>query len=222
MPKKQEKNKITETRKQEISKGVQYRILDLDIESRAVEGENQDKNTLVGYASVFDIETQIGSYFREKIEKGAFARAISDGHDVRALIDHDPSKILGRTKANTLKLSEDNIGLKVEIDLPKTHLAHDIRESVARGDVNQMSIGFVVKEEKWDYEPDVPLRTISDVDLFDVSVVTYPAFEDTEVSLRSAIKAFEEIEKPKPLKKGFPQFRRAKLNLLSRARRHNK
>jgi len=210
------------TKKQENKTEIAKRFLTGTIEMRAEAGDEfqAESNILIGYASVFGIEAEIGGYFREKIQKGAFSRAINESQDVRALVDHEPSKILGRTKAKTLSLREDEKGLAVEIQLPDTTLAKDIRESIKRGDISQMSIGFIVRQEEWDYKQEVPLRTISDVDLFDVSVVTYPAFEDTEISLRNAQEAFKESKESQPLKKGFPKILRVKLDLLDKARRH--
>ena len=105
----------------------------------------------------------------------------------RALVDHDPSKILGRVKSGTLELVEDKRGLRVKINPPDTQVGRDIVESIRRGDVDQMSFAFVTREDKWesDEEGNTILRELLDVDLFDVSPVTFPAYPDTTVAVRS-------------------------------------
>ena len=153
----------------------------------AVEKRAEGESILTGYAAVFNARTTIAGYFEEEIAPGAFVEAIRRD-DVRALIDHDPTKILGRNTAGTLRLSEDDRGLRFEVDLPETSLAADLRTSMKRGDINQASFAFAVKREEWSDRGDkaLPLRRILEVGpLFDVSVVTYPAYEQTEAALRS-------------------------------------
>jgi HK97 family phage prohead protease len=142
-----------------------------------------ETRTIGGYAAVFNSETMIGDFFREMIAPGAFAETIKG--DVRALFDHDSGVVLGRTKAGTLRLSEDDKGLNVEIDLPDTQAARDLVASMERGDIDGMSFGFRVLRQEWDESSDVALRIIREVELFEVSVVTFPAYDDTEVALRS-------------------------------------
>ena len=152
-------------------------------ELRSIDGEESPK--IRGYAAIFDKRADLG-YFTESVAKGAFTRTLQEGADVRALVDHEPSKILGRNKAGTLEVREDATGLYIEIDPPNTQLGKDVVESIKRGDLSQMSFGFRVKKQEWEeVEDEKSHRTLTDVDLFDVSVVTYPAYEDTEVSVRS-------------------------------------
>lgn len=140
---------------------------------------------LSGHAAVFGVEAEIGGYFRELMEPGAFRDAI-ERDDVRALFNHDSNFILGRNRAGTLRMSEDNVGLLVDIDLPDAATIRDLVVApVERGDVSGMSIAFVVLREEWDFSSDVPLRSIREVELYDVSVVTFPAYEQTDVALRS-------------------------------------
>lgn len=141
--------------------------------------------TLVGYAAVFNSPAMIGDFFEERIAPGAFSAAIGRD-DVRALINHDDELILGRTKSGTLRLSEDATGLLCEIDPPDTSYANDLIESMRRGDIDQMSFGFRATKEQWDETGPVLKRTILEVELFDVSPVTFPAYESTEIALRSA------------------------------------
>lgn len=142
-----------------------------------------NSRTIAGYAAVFNSVADIGGAFREQIAPGAFAKSLSD--DVRALFDHDTGHVLGRTKSGTLRLAEDARGLAVEIDLPDTQTGRDLRESMARGDIDGMSFGFRVTKQDWDETGEIPLRTIRELELFEVSVVTFPAYADTEVALRS-------------------------------------
>ena len=143
-------------------------------------------NTIYGYAAVFNSTTDLG-YFEERIKPGAFGRAIKEQQDVRALWNHDANYVLGRTKSGTLRLAEDNIGLRIEIDPPDTQTARDLVASIRRGDVDQMSFAFVPVRESWTERKDMlPLRELEDLDLFDVSPVTYPAYEATSVGMRSA------------------------------------
>lgn len=143
-----------------------------------------------GYAAVFDSETVIGGRdwgFREKIARGAFAEAIKTS-DVRALFNHDEEYVLGRVKSGTLRLAEDDRGLKVEIDPPDTQDARDLIKRMQRGDIDQMSFAFTMEGgvQTWDESGDMPLRIIERVgDLLDVSVVTYPAYPETEAAARS-------------------------------------
>ena len=139
---------------------------------------------VTGYAAVFDSPAMIDDFMKEVIAPGAFATSIASG-DVRALIDHDPRLVIGRTRAGTLTLAEDTKGLRVEITLPKTQVARDLAESMRRGDIDQMSFGFYTKKDAWDHTTTPPTRTLREVELFDVSVVTFPAYDDTSAALRS-------------------------------------
>lgn len=140
-----------------------------------------------GYAALFNSETEIGGYFKERIAPGAFTGALEA--DVRALIDHDTGRVIGRTAAGTLRLSEDERGLFVEIDLPDTTDGRDLAVQLERGDITGMSFGFRVTKEEWDETGDMPVRTIKAVDLYEVSAVAFPAYADTEIALRSLEKA---------------------------------
>jgi len=156
-----------------------------------VERRADNKPVLVGHAAVFDKLSVPLWGFREKVAKGAFGKSIGRGDDVKALIDHDSSLILGRSKARTLKLKEDDEGLAVEIFPPDTQVGRDAVTSVERGDLDQMSFGFRTVKDQWDRsDADHPIRTLIEVDLFDVSIVAFPAYPDTDVALRG-LKAFE-------------------------------
>lgn len=159
--------------------------------------ESEDSATVSGYAAVFNKDTVIGGGgwgFRERIAPGAFDEAITRD-DVRALFNHDPNILLGRNVSGTLRLSVDKRGLKYEIDMPDTQAANDVRTLIKRGDVSGSSFAFRVEEdgEEWDEEPmkkgQLPVRTITRAELFDVSPVTYPAYPQTSVSARSKAQA---------------------------------
>ena len=142
---------------------------------------------LVGYAAVFGEATDIGGMFREKIERGAFLAAIKTS-DIHALFNHDENLVLGRAKAGTLRVSEDQHGLKVEIDPPDTQDVRDLLVKMKRGDIDQMSFAFTMLGgvQEWDDSAEPPIRTIKKVgELYDVSVVTRGAYPTTEVAVRS-------------------------------------
>ncbi len=122
---------------------------------------------------------------RDEIAPGAFRDAI-DKSDVRALVNHEPSFVLGRKKTGTLKLWEDERGLAIDIDPPETQWANDLLVSIGRGDIDQMSFGFTVGEDRWEEIEGETRRTILRVDeLFDVSPVTFPAYPETDAVLRA-------------------------------------
>lgn len=161
--------------------------------------ENRDSAPLImGYAAKFDslshVLSEEGRTFRERIALGAFD-GVLEVCDCRALIDHNPEKVLGRNKSGTLRLFQDEIGLRVEIDPANTSYAADLMACMERGDIDQMSFGFKVAGDSWSDGEDYPVRTIESIeDLFDVSVVTYPAYEETSAALRS----LEAWERSKP------------------------
>lgn len=151
----------------------------LGVETRAAD----EKRTLVGYAAVFNSEADIGGWWIETIAPGAFTETITG--DVRALVDHDHGRVIGRTKSGTLRLSEDAKGLRIEVDVPDTTDGNDLWTLVERGDISGMSFGFRVTKQEWDETVDPPRRTIQKVDLMEVSAVAWPAFDDTEIGKRS-------------------------------------
>lgn len=137
-----------------------------------------------GYAAVFNQETDIGGYFREVIAPGAFADAIQRD-DVVFLINHDGLP-LARTRSGTLKLEEDDHGLRIDTVLdPEDPDVRSIVGKMKRGDLDKMSFAFIPTRQEWDDSEEVPLRTIQEASLFDVSIVTSPAYEGTEIGLRS-------------------------------------
>lgn len=169
-----------------------------DEERRIVIGElravmDGDKPTKIcGHAAKFDSLSEDLGGFRERIAPGAFAKTIQSG-DVRALWNHDANIVLGRNKSGTLRMSEDSAGLYYECDAPDTQLVRDmVMSPIARGDVNQCSFGFRTIEDKWAKVDGEWLRTLLEVELFDVSPVTYPAYASTDVAVRSLAQVRQE------------------------------
>lgn len=165
------------------------------IDGLKIERRDGEPAKIVGHAAVFNSLSEDLGGFRETILPGAFADAIGRD-DVRALINHDSNLILGRNRAGTLTLSEDSQGLYIEISPPDTSYARDLMVSMERGDINQMSFGFSVAPggASWGETTDgVYVRTLSKCNLFDVSPVTYPAYTQTDVALRS-LSEFREAE----------------------------
>lgn len=168
--------------------------VDMKVEKRA-----DEKPRIRGHAAMFNILSQDLGGFREQIVPGAFAEAIKTD-DVRALWNHNPDHILGRNTAGTLLLSEDERGLAIEIIPPDTQLARDLMTSIERGDVSQMSFAFSIRGndgQSWGKDEIGKVRTLRSVRLYDVSPVTYPAYEQTDVAIR-AMREWEEKENPTP------------------------
>lgn len=149
-----------------------------------------DELSLVGYASVFNSQSEDLGGFRETVLPGAFARSLREGSDVKCLMNHDPSLVLGRTKNNTLTLNEDGRGLAFRCILPPTSTARDLYSLVKRGDIDSCSFAFIPKEQSWEdlrsENGDLySSRKLHDVDLLDVSAVTNPAYPSTSLMARS-------------------------------------
>ena len=147
--------------------------------------EEGDTLTAIGYAAVFDSLSQSLGGFVERILPGAFRSTLKQS-DVTALFNHDANNLLGRSSAGTLRLAEDDKGLRYEVDLPFTTLGRDVAELLRRRDLIGSSFGFRTIADSWgETEDGYPLRTLSEVALRDVGPVVYPAYSDTEASLRS-------------------------------------
>lgn len=153
-----------------------------NIEIRA--GTEGNSQVIEGYASIFNSPTMIGDMFQETIAQGAFAKALADSADIRALFNHNWDYVLGRTKSGTLTLEEDEKGLKFRVTPPDTSWAKDLMISMQRGDINQCSFGFQVVRDSWNWEVDPAQRTIKEVKLYEISIVSLPAYEDTEAYVR--------------------------------------
>jgi HK97 family phage prohead protease len=154
------------------------------VERRAAQLEVRARGRrLEGYAAVFNTEARIAD-FVETIAPGAFAASLRSGDDILALVDHDPTKLLARTKSGSLQLSEDGKGLAFALDTPSTTAGEDVLELVHRGDIGGMSFGFTVHDfgERWDGNK----RELRDVTLHEISVVSsWPAYPQTSVTARA-------------------------------------
>jgi len=155
--------------------------------------EDSGEMTIEGYFAVFNSDYEMWEGASESIAPGAFTSSLSG--DIRGLTNHDTTLVLGRTKVHTLELKEDTHGLWGRITInPKDSDAVNTYERVKRGDVDQCSIGFMIRSEETDFRDDGTIHwTITDVELFEVSVCTFPAYEETGVSARH--KDAEELKK---------------------------
>lgn len=158
--------------------------------------KDDEKMIVEGYALRFNTESHLLGEFVETISPGALENAVLT--DVRCLIDHNSSYVLGRTVADTLSLTVDDKGLYFRCQLPNTTYARDLYENIKLGNVNQCSFGFSIEEDGDTFErrsDGLFKRTVNKIkSLFDVSIVTYPAYEETDVApaLRSIKKIKDE------------------------------
>lgn len=158
------------------------------------------RTVIEGHAAVFNRYSQNLGGFVEQVAPGAFAKTIAEA-DVRALFNHDASMVLGRNKAGTLRLAEDNVGLAYEIDVPGTQLGRDLAVSMERGDISQSSFSFRVvgpDGDDWSLtDQGMPLRTLREVALYDVGPVTFPAYLDADSGVgKRALARFATPERP--------------------------
>tara|TARA_R110000772_G_scaffold124792_4_gene231392 strand:- start:745 stop:1290 length:546 start_codon:yes stop_codon:yes gene_type:complete len=160
----------------------------MTIEHRRLDGHFTTNNRkLVGHAARFGVSARINREFTESIAAGAFRRSLTNGTDVLGVIDHDVTRLLGRTKSGTLRLREDDVGLAFEVDVPDTQQGRDILALAERGDLGGMSFSFRVPTggERWNASRTE--RTLTDIDLLEISVVSsWPAYEGTSVTARAA------------------------------------
>jgi len=160
-----------------------FRLQRLKVEARQHDDESTTR-MITGHAAVFNSLSEDLGGFQERIAPGAFSSSI-ESDDIRALFNHNADIVLGRNRAGTLKLAEDETGLHVEINPPDTQAARDLAVSIDRGDIDQMSFGFMTLEDSWQVVEEKNVRTLIRAQLFDVSPVTFPAYPDTDVAVRS-------------------------------------
>ena len=161
----------------------QIRSIHAELKTRADEGQEM---FIEGYFAVFGRETELWPGAFEEIAPGAFDETL--GNDIRALINHDTTLVLGRNKAGTLELKTDSYGLwgRVKVN-PNDTDAVNVYERVKRGDVDQCSFGFNILEEITDWREDGTVKwTVTKIDLHEVSICTFPAYEETGVQARKA------------------------------------
>ena len=164
-------------------------------------------NRLRGHAAVFNQETRISEFY-EEIDPRAFDRVLLSDPDTVMQVDHSGLP-LGRTTSGTLRLAVDSTGLEFDCDLPNTTLARDARELVDRGDLRACSFGFQVAEDVWSLRKDGAQKRVITVvgRLFDVSVVTFPAYAGTDVALRSGLPTPPKISVPATARDQYTRIR---------------
>lgn len=182
-----------------------------------VETREDGKATISGYAAVFNSDSVDFGFFREVIRPGAFERTLKEDGDVRAFLDHDSGRIVGRTKAGNLSLREDDKGLKIELNPIDTEDGRKAIEWVRSGVVDGMSFGFFTVRDQWSTKDGKSYRELIDVDLFEVSLVAFPAYTGTSAGIRAAEqRSQEEIFKEYSDRvKQQREFRARKIRLLA-------
>lgn len=172
----------------------------ITLEERA-EGDDRPAK-IRGVAAVFDQLSEDLGGFREKIDRNAFDDFMKDkSRDIRALFDHDSRAILGRESAGTLSVRVTNRGLEFEVDTADTSVGRDLVTSIRRGDIAEASFGFSLRgqrseAEEWNFEGPIPIRTLLNLDVFDVSPVAFAAYPQTTVAVRNLALAKEEADAP--------------------------
>lgn len=172
------------------SDGRELRTLTEGLELRFAQTEDESTTTQ-GYACLFDNVTSIGGYWQERFAKGAWSKSLGE-RDVVALHSHDDGRPMGRKSRDTLRIEEDDTGLRFENDLPDTQDGRDLATSIDRGDIEGMSFRFRALKEEWDETQDPPMRTVIEAELYEITYTAFPAYPDTEVGMRSLEHARQE------------------------------
>jgi HK97 family phage prohead protease len=161
------------------------------LHTRDLRTEKRGERTyLVGYAANYNVLSEDLGGWRERILPGFFQRAVEEQHDVRHTQNHDPNRILGRTKAGTTVLAQDEKGLRFDTLVGTRSYETDLAQSIDRGDVDGNSFAFLCRSERWVKEKDaagkpIEVRELIDGDLVDIATVTYPAYPETSVGIDS-------------------------------------
>lgn len=159
-----------------------FKIEDLRM-TRSTEGKSP--GNLAGYAARFNVLSEDLGGFREKIAPGAFTKSLNN-QEVCAFWSHESSDVLGKTTSKTLRLTEDQFGLAFSLDLPDTQCGRDAAVSIDRGDVSGMSFGFDAANDEWNRDTEGNLlRTLLEINLFEISPTAIPAYPQTSVSSRA-------------------------------------
>lgn len=158
---------------------LQIRDVDTDDNSMKVSGYVNKNN------SISEVLSEDGVVFRETILPQAFTNALASGNEICFYLEHDPNKILATTKNNTLEVTQDDVGLHMSATIVPTSDGNNAYKLIKSGIITNMSFGFLVNEDVWDSDGDVPLRTVTDLDLLEVSAVKNPAYTSSTISARS-------------------------------------
>jgi HK97 family phage prohead protease len=184
----EEENRASISQESEQMAKIEKRTNEVQFELRAV--ENGDGMTFTGYAAVFNSPSE-PLPFIERIAPGAFKRSLKARNDIKLLFNHDTGAVLGSTRAGTLKLEEDNYGLRVTAILPPTTLGNDVKVLVQRGDLSAMSFGFSVPANGDSWNTDGTERTLRSVRIHEVSIVAFPAYSQTAGT--AAVRSFDAV-----------------------------
>ena len=192
--------------KNEINKNE---IRNINIEISHVEKRDDAPDKLSGYAIVFNVLSEpIFGLFKERVMPEALEKTLKED-DQLCLWGHDSLYVLGRKSANTLDLRVDDKGLYFEVTPPNTNWARDLVESIHRGDINQMSFGFKVFDERWIQDKEtikehrMPIREILGIKLYEISIVSFPAYSQSSVRgdcppLVNVVNEYDDIYIPTP------------------------
>jgi HK97 family phage prohead protease len=186
----EEENRASISQESEQMAKIEKRTNEVQFELRAV--ENGDGMTFTGYAAVFNSPSE-PLPFIERIAPGAFKRSLKARNDIKLLWNHDTGSVLGSTRAGTLKLEEDNYGLRVTAVLPPTTLGNDVKTLVQRGDVSAMSFGFSVPANGDTWNAEGTERTLKSVRIHEVSIVAFPAYSQTAGT--ASVRSFDGVAK---------------------------
>lgn len=188
-------------------------IRDLSTEDIEAREDEEGNKTVSGYALKWDKKSKVLGYFykfREQFERGAFLDSLKEDEQ-KYLWAHDSSQVLGRVKNDTLRLKEDDTGLHFELDLPNTTLGNDAYESIKRGDVDGVSVGFTNPDDHIEeFDDDIPLRTIKKAKLIEISATAFPAYPDSQVSARG----YDRMKEHDNEMREYEERQKAKLKLL--------
>lgn len=189
-------SKLKKEGKKLIKKQIELRSYPVELRI----DDSKDKPKISGYAAVFNQLSEDLGGFREKVKRGAFTKTLKES-DIVATRNHNDDLLLGRNKSGTLILEEKSKGLNFEIDPPDTSYAKDLIVSMERGDINQCSFKFRVIVDEWDKEDEKNIiRTLKEVELFDVTIATGPAYPQTSAQYRSTKEVYEDFLKSQEIK----------------------
>lgn len=171
-----------------------------DLELRRLTDSTTKLDTLVGRAIPYEKRSELMySLMYEILRKGTFTKSLATNPDVRAYVDHDTGKIIGRTKAKTLTLTEDADGVNFRMQVPDTTYGIDLLKAIDRGDITGMSFGFKATKNTWGQHNGKELRDITEANLLEISTVSSPAYLDTNVYQRSMENVYKELKEHKRL-----------------------
>lgn len=162
-----------------------------ELRAESVDVNGQPQRRIIGFGAMYNTRSNDLGGFIEIVKPGSMAHVFAAGADLRALINHDPSQLLGRQKSGTLQISDLARGPQLTIVPPDTQAARDVMTLIDRGDIDGMSFGFRTIKDSWRKEDGQIVRELHEVKLSEYSVVTFPAYQKTTVSVRSLEKAKE-------------------------------